>query len=160
MIRPATIDDAKNICEIYNHYIKNSVITFEKEEVSVSEMEDRIQRVSEKYPWLVFASTGLIQGYAYANQWKVRSAYDRTVESTIYIGKDHFGKGLGKALYSQLMTLLKEQGFHSVLGGIALPNDASVDLHESLGFVKVGQLKEVGFKLGRWVDVGYWELIL
>ena len=160
MIRPATIDDAKNICEIYNHYIKNSVITFEKEEVSVSEMEDRIQRVSEKYPWLVFASKGLIQGYAYANQWKVRSAYDRTVESTIYIGKDHFGKGLGKALYSQLMTLLKEQGFHSVLGGIALPNDASVDLHESLGFVKVGQLKEVGFKLGRWVDVGYWELIL
>jgi len=159
MIRPATIADASQICEIYNHYILESVITFEEKIISEKEMADRIESISKTYPWLVEDNNGVIEGYAYATQWKLRSAYDRTVESTIYISKNHFGKGLGRSLYSQLMVLLKEQGFHAVLGGIALPNEASVNLHERLGFAKVGQLKEVGFKLGRWVDVGYWELI-
>ncbi len=162
MIRNATPDDSRAICEIYNYYILNSHATFETESLEVPEMEKRISRVVDELalPWLVLTDDQKIMGYAYATQWKGRAAYLHTVETTIYLHQDTFGEGLGSKLYGKLMDQLKKSHFHSILGGIALPNDASVALHEKLGFVKVGLLKDVGYKFGRWIDVGYWQLLV
>lgn len=160
MIRPATSADSPVICEIYNHYVLNSVITFEERPVDPAEMERRIADIGKKYPWLVWEDNGRVAGYAYASQWKVRSAYLHTVESSIYLDPECTGRGIGKPLYAALMTELSKSDIHAVIGGVALPNDVSIKLHESLGFIKIGQFQEVGWKFGRWVDVGYWELLL
>ena len=160
MIREATINDARAICDIYNYYVLNTIITFEEIPVLPPEMEQRIVSITEKYPWLVYIEKNEVVAYAYASQWKVRSAYNRTVETGIYVKNDLSGKGIGSELYSALLSVLKEKQFHAVLGGIALPNDHSIALHEKLGFQKVGQLNEVGFKLGKWIDVGYWEKMM
>lgn len=148
------------IAAIYNHYIVGSHCTFEKVPVSAAIMAERIATVQEKYPWLVIEENGTIKGYAYATAWKQREAYAQTVESTVYVHPDAFGQGYGRKLYSELVQQLKTGEFHAALGGIALPNDASIALHEKLGFRKVGQLQQVGFKFDRWIDVGYWELLL
>jgi phosphinothricin acetyltransferase len=160
MIRPASPSDASQICAIYNHYVASTVITFEEETVSESAMSQRIGQVTQKYPWFVSERDGSISGYAYATTWKSRSAYRFAVESAIYLKHGLAGQGIGHALYSTLIAAMRESGIHSVIGGIALPNAASVALHEKLGFRKIGQFSEVGRKLDRWVDVGYWELIL
>lgn len=162
MIRPVTSDDATAIVAIYNHYILTSHATFELEEIDENEMISRIKKVQEDFqlPWLVSEVQGQIVGYAYATQWKVRKAYSRTTESSIYLHKDMGGKGYGYPLYSELMNQLKAQGYHAIIGGMSLPNDASRALHEKLGFKKIGEFKEVGFKFDRWIDVGYWELTL
>lgn len=161
MIRTATSDDSKAIRDIYNHYVLHSLATFETEPVSAEEMEQRVARVVTEFqlPWFVFVSNDKVVGYAYATQWKQRAAYEKTVETTIYLHPEEFGKGVGRQLYSALLEDLKSSGYHAILGGIALPNKASIVLHERLGFVKVGQLKEVGYKFDRWVDVGYWQLV-
>jgi len=99
-------------------------------------------------------------GYAYANKWKSRRAYKHSVESTIYIQSGELYKGIGTILYGELINRLKNLGFHSIIGGIAMPNEASINLHEKLGFEKVAHFKEVGFKFEKWIDVGYWELLL
>ncbi|HEX7081633.1 MAG TPA: arsinothricin resistance N-acetyltransferase ArsN1 family B [Gammaproteobacteria bacterium] len=158
--RPATPDDAPQICAIYNHYVVSTVVTFEEEPVAAADMAARISRVSETFPWLVAERDGSIEGYAYASQWHTRCAYRLSVESTIYLRPDCGGRGLGSALYRALIDELRSRGLHCVIGGIALPNPASVRLHEKLGFEKVAHFREVGFKLGRWIDVGYWKLIL
>jgi len=155
-----TVDDAKAICAIYDHYIRETVITFEEEPVSVEEMEDRIRRVTPSFPWLVYESDGKIIGYAYADRWKSRSAYRYAVESTIYVDPRYTGQGIGKQLYGSLIPELRLRSLHSVLGVIALPNPASVALHERMGFVKVAHFKEVGWKFNRWIDVGDWQLLL
>lgn len=159
MIRLATALDAKSICEIYNYYIKNSVVTFEEEEISVKEMEKRISMVQEKYPWYVFLSDDTVIGYAYASEWKSRSAYRFSVETTVYLHPDFGGKGLGTLLYEKLISKLRSMNIHVAIGGITLPNDSSVALHEKFGFEKIAQFKEVGFKNKRWLDVGYWQLV-
>jgi phosphinothricin acetyltransferase len=120
-------------------------------------MAARIGIVMTTHPWLVIEVQGAVVGYAYATPWKTRSAYRRTVESAIYLDPAHAGQGLGTRLYGALLVELQQLGVHAVLGGIALPNEASVALHERLGFEQVGRLEEVGWKLQRWVDVGYWE---
>jgi phosphinothricin acetyltransferase len=157
-IRKATKEDASAIQRIYNHYIRTTVITFEEEEVSVEEMAGRINRYD--LPWFVAILQGQVIGYAYAGQWKPRSAYKFTVETSIYLDASVHQRGVGFTLYKHLINTLKRSDVHAVLGGIAQPNEASVRLHEKLGFEKVGQLKQVGRKLGRWVDVGYWQLVL
>ncbi|MEP1095800.1 MAG: arsinothricin resistance N-acetyltransferase ArsN1 family B [Cyclobacteriaceae bacterium] len=161
MIRIATSDDSKAISDIYNYYVLNSHSTFETEPVSVEEMGQRIERVTREFqlPWLVFEIDGKIAGYTYATQWKPRAAYEKTVETTVYLHQEEFGKGIGSQLYIGLLEQLENSGYHAILGGIAQPNEASIALHEKLGFVKVGQLKEVGLKFNKWVDVGYWQLI-
>jgi phosphinothricin acetyltransferase len=159
-IRPCLASDAARICEIYNHYVRETVITFEEEPVSEPEMAERIRDVIARRPWLVADENGLVTGYAYASAWKTRSAYRFSVESTVYVAVEHLGRGIGTQLYRALIAALREQNVHYITGGIALPNTASVALHERLGFRKNGHFSEVGFKLGRWVDVGYWELIL
>jgi phosphinothricin acetyltransferase len=137
------------------------VITFEEEPVSEAEMGRRIAEVTKRpLPWLVAEADGAVVGYAYATPWRPRSAYRFSVESTVYLEAGAVGRGTGRALYAALLDDLKARGVHCVIGGIALPNPASVGLHERMGFRKVGHLEEVGWKQERWVDVGYWELRL
>lgn len=159
MIRQATTADAKAIAKIYNHYIFNSIITFDEESVDQQTMEARINS-REKMLWWVFEEGDQIVAYAHPTLWKSRSAYRFTVESSIYVAPQHQKKGIGLQLYKHLIQSLKEEDFHVALAGIALPNDQSVSFHEKLGFKKVGQLEEVGFKFNRRIDVGYWELKL
>jgi phosphinothricin acetyltransferase len=161
MIRPATQDDSDAIARIYDHYIRNTVITFEEEPVSPAEMASRIGKVlALSLPYLVAAPDDQVVGYAYASRWHERSAYRFSVETTIYLDPNRVGDGLGTRLYTTLLDRLKEQGLHSAIGGIALPNPASIALHESLGFRKVAHYEAVGFKCDRWIDVGYWQRVL
>ncbi|MFC1885731.1 arsinothricin resistance N-acetyltransferase ArsN1 family B [Thermodesulfobacteriota bacterium] len=161
IIRPATLRDAEDVVDIYNHYILNTVITFEEQSVSPEDLSKRIQKVfSENLPWLVAEQDGKIVGYAYASQWKDRSAYRFSVECTIYLTPSLQSQGLGTKLYTALFETLRCRTVHAVVGTIALPNPASIALHEKFGMKKVAHFKEVGFKFNKWVDVGYWEVLL
>lgn len=158
ILRPATSIDAPDIAAIYNHYIAHTTITFEEQAVTGAEMAERIASVhAQKLPWLVLEQNGAILGYAYATPWRARSAYRHSVEATVYLAHDIQRQGHGKRLYAQLLEELQARGLHAVIGGIALPNDASVGLHEHLGFRQVAQFREVGQKFGAWIDVGYWQ---
>jgi len=159
-MRPCTTSDAAAIAAIYNHYVRETVITFEETPVAAEEMAARIAKLLPRFPWLVAEDNGAIVAYAYAAPWKERSAYRFALESTIYCAPSHMGRGIGTDLYRALLTTLRTGDFHTVIGGVALPNPASVALHEKLGFKKVAQFAEVGYKLGRWVDVAYWQLPL
>jgi len=161
MIRPALPADAEAIARIYNYYILNTVVTFEEQIVTAQAMVDRLEEVgSDSLPWLVAEAPGSVIGYAYASRWKERSAYRYSVESTIYLDPAAYRAGFGSQLYAALLEVLRWQNVHVVIGGVALPNEASIRLHEKFGFRKVAHFEEVGFKFGRWVDVGYWQLIL
>jgi len=161
MIRPAQPLDDESIARIYNHYILNSTATFEERTVSSQDMAERIRAVqADSLPWLVAESSGTLVGYACASKWKTRSAYRYSVESTVYVEPASCGVGIGSRLYDALLSELRQGQVHVVIGGIALPNEASIRLHEKLGFRKVAHFEEVGFKFGQWVDVGYWQLIL
>ena len=161
LVRAAAESDAVNIAAIYNYYVENTVITFEEERVTAEAMAARMREVhAHGLPWLVVETDGKVVGYSYASKWKSRSAYRHSVEATIYLEMGVEGRGLGKKLYSALLTLLRSRDIHVVIGGAALPNPASVSLHERLGFERVATFREVGFKHGRWVDVAYWELVL
>ena len=116
--------------------------------------------MSAPLPWLVAEQTDQVIGYAYASKWKERCAYRYSVESTVYLDPSFTGQGIGTKLYEALLAILQRNSIHIVIGGIALPNPASVALHERLGFNKVAHFKEVGYKFNRWVDVGYWEASL
>ncbi len=161
MIRPINIDDAAAICEIYNYYIEHTVISFEYEPVSIEEMTRRISSTIESYPWIVYEEQGKVIAYAYANKFAVREAYNNTLEVTVYAANDSGAKGVGTKLYKHLFDLIDENtSAHSLLSVIALPNEASVRLHEKLGFEKASHFKEVGFKFDQWIDVGYWQKML
>lgn len=159
MIRDAVAGDAEAICRIYNPYIEQTVITFETEPVTAEAMSARIEQYSARLPWLVFEEDGALLGYAYAAKWKERSAYRHAVESSVYLAPSATGRGLGSLLYRALFHRLRALSVHAVLAGITLPNEASIALHERLGFQKVAHLREVGWKFDRWIDVGYWELV-
>jgi len=160
VIRASDVSDAEQICAIYNHYVERTVITFEEAPVVERDMAQRIADVTRRLPWLVWEQDGSVVGYAYATPWKTRSAYRFSVESTVYVSPDFGRRGIGTRLYQGLIHDLRTRNVHCVVGGIALPNPASVALHEKLGFAKVAEFKEIGWKLGRWVHVGYWELML
>lgn len=161
MIRPVNIGDADRIAEIYNHYVTDTIITFEEETVDAAEYASRIESLAGRgLPWIVWESDGTVAGYAYAGPWRTRVAYRFTVESAIYIAREHVGKGIGVRLYSELFDLLRLQNIHTVMGLISLPNPQSVKLHERLGFKKVGEHSQVGWKFNRWIDVGVWQLML
>jgi L-amino acid N-acyltransferase YncA len=160
-LRPATLADASQIAAIYNPYILETVISFEEAAVSSDEMALRIaDTLQTGLPWLVAEQNGQILGYAYASKWKGRCAYRYAVESSVYLAKAARGQGLGSTLYRALLAQLRIDGRHTVIGGVALPNAASVALHEKLGFKSVALFKEVGYKFGQWIDVGYWQLHL
>ena len=161
MIRLATTADASAIAAIYNHYVINTQVTFEAEAVQDAEMAQRItDTLAAELPWLVREESGRVLGYSYASKWKSRCAYRYAVESTVYLEKSAMARGLGTKLYTALITELRQKKLHAIIGGIALPNPASVALHEKLGFQKVAQFREVGWKFHKWIDVGYWELLL
>jgi phosphinothricin acetyltransferase len=160
-LRSASSADAAAICAIYNTYVATTAISFEEEPVAEPEMARRIAEVGAAgLPWLVLEVDGQLAGYAYATRWRVRPAYRFSVESSIYLDRACAGRGLGRLLYGALLDQLRQRELHLVIGGIALPNEASVGLHEALGFRKVAHFTEVGMKFGRWIDVGYWELHL
>ncbi|NHZ98445.1 GNAT family N-acetyltransferase [Massilia sp. CCM 8734] len=160
-IRDAAAGDAAGIVSIYNHFILTTSISFEEESVSQQAMASRIADIQGgALPFLVLTDGDTITGYAYATKWRVRHAYRFAAETSIYLLPGHGGKGHGAALYTALLARLAEAGIHMAIGGIALPNPASVALHEKFGFNKVAHFSEVGFKFGRWIDVGYWELKL
>lgn len=149
------------ICGIYNHYVLHTVVSFEEEALAPEEIERRIGKVmAAGLPWLVLEERDALVGYAYATPWKERSGYRYAVESSVYLETSSGGKGHGTRLYAALLAELRALPLRTVIGGIALPNDASVGLHEKLGFRKVAHFERVGWKCGRWVDVGYWQLEL
>lgn len=163
-LRPASVLDATQIAAIYNPYVLESTISFEEQPVSIDEMAGRIAQIlQDQLPWLVACDEddgGTVLGYACASKWRVRPAYRHSVETSVYLRPSATGRGLGRQLYHALLSQLAAQGFHTAIGGIALPNAASVALHEQLGFAKVAHFTAVGFKSGKWVDVGYWQKML
>ena len=161
MLRSATATDAAAIAAIYNHYVVQTVVTFEEEPVPTTDMATRIAEVLDAgRPWLVWEEHGKVLGYAYASGWKSRCSYRFSLETTVYLDKEATGRGLGTMLYSALIDALRPTKTHALIGGVALPNEGSVALHEKLGFQKIAHFKEVGWKFDQWIDVGYWELIL
>jgi len=161
VIRPATASDSEAIARIYNHYVLNTAFTFEEQAVSAEQMAERIGEVtSASLPWLVAEQFGQVVGYAYSTRWKARSAYRFSVESTVYLEQSAIGQGLGSSLYEAIFACLKQRGVHTVISCIALPNPASIALHEKFGLKKVAHFEEVGFKFNDWLDVGYWQLVL
>ncbi len=159
IVRAVELTDATVIADIYNHYVNESSITFEEESVDRAEMARRISETQEQdLPWYVAEDDNKkCLGYCYASKWKGRCAYRFSVEVTVYLHPDEVGNGAGTNLYKVLFDNLRSLNFHVVIGGIALPNPASVRLHEKFGMKKVAQFEEVGFKFGEWVDVGYWQ---
>jgi phosphinothricin acetyltransferase len=158
-IRQAQFTDAEQIAEIYNYYILNTHHTFETEPLSADEMQQRIAETSQDYPFLIAEYEGVIQGYVYATQFKLRQAYKHSVEISIYVRNQAKQKGIGSELYQRLLEELSETDIHALMAGISLPNEASVRFHEKIGYEKVAHFREVGYKLGRWVDVGFWEML-
>ncbi|KZN14862.1 GNAT family N-acetyltransferase [Marinomonas sp. TW1] len=161
MIRDVSLDDAKVITEIYNYYIDHTVVSFEEAMIEPAEMTKRIQAVHDaSLPWLVLEENGILLGYAYATQWKARSAYRFVVEVSVYLESTQGGKGLGTKLYDALFIKLKQMDLQAAIGCITLPNPASVYLHEKFGMEKVGHFAKVGRKFDAWHDVGYWQVML
>jgi phosphinothricin acetyltransferase len=160
-VRVATQDDAAGVLEVYAHYVLHSAISFELEPPSVEEMRGRMEAVLDTHPWLVAVDDeGAVIGYAYGSPHRDRAAYRWSADVSVYIRFDAHRRGVGRALYRPLLALLREQGLVNAYAGIALPNPGSVAIHESFGFRRVGVYRKVGYKMGRWHDVGWWELSL
>jgi len=157
-LRLATPDDAKGILDIYAPYISNTSFTFETEVPSVEEFAERIRTYLINWPWLVCEIDGKIAGYAYATKHRERTAYQWCVESSIYIYDDFQKAGIGKILYTALFEILKKQRFNNIYAVINLPNDKSVAFHERCGFEHFATYEKVGYKLGKWKNVGWWKL--
>lgn len=160
MIRPVTLSDAPAIASIYNHYIEQTVITFEFDSVTPAEIASRIEKTIVKYPYLVYEEEGQVLGYAYVGEFRSRVAYRQTGETSIYLHPEATGRGIGKRLLKALLDEARKMEFHVLIGVITIPNDVSVALHEQFGFKQAGCFHEVGRKFNRWLDVGYWELLL
>ncbi len=160
MIRSVKIEDAQAIADIYNYYILHSIATFEEVVVDAIAIKKRILAVTSKFPWIVFEEDGEIIGYAYGSEWRSRFSYRHTVESTVYLNHKTSKKGIGTLLYKELIKQLTSKNFHVILGCISLPNEASEKFHEKLGFQKIAHFHEVGYKFNKWIDVGFWELVV
>lgn len=157
----ATSDDLPAIVDLSNHYARTTAANFAVEPESPAMWRESFAATSALHPWLVAADDeGTFLGFAKSSPWKGRCAYNWSAEVTVYVHPDHHGVGIGRTLYTRLIETLRAQGYRTLLGGITQPNAASVRLHESLGFRKVALFERVGFKFGKWWDVGYWELQL
>lgn len=156
MIREAAFSDASAIADIYNYYILNTVITFEVDPLTPQDIAARMEKYKQVGPYLVCEEAGEVLGYAYVSRFRERPAYEQSVESSIYLKSRCGGKGLGTRLYGELLAQVALQR-HTIIGGIALPNEASIRLHEKCGFKKVAHFSEVGRKFGKWIDVGFWQ---
>lgn len=161
MLRPADpARDGAPCAAIYAPYVNGSVVSFEEEAPGAAEMARRITAVTAAYPWLVAEHDGQVAGYAYASRHRDRAAYRWAADVAVYIDARHQRAGVGRELYTQLLDELRDRGLRWACAGIALPNPASVGIHEAFGFEPVGVYREIGFKAGAWHDVGWWQLDL
>jgi phosphinothricin acetyltransferase len=158
--RLATVDDAPAIAAIYAPYVRETIVSFETDAPDAAEIAARIERIGRQYPWLTASADGRIVGYAYACENRARLAYRWSVDTAVYLAPSAQRRGIGRALYGRLFELLRAQGYVNAFAGIALPNAASVALHEAMGFAPIGVYRNVGYKLGAWRDVGWWQLAL
>jgi phosphinothricin acetyltransferase len=156
-IRLATAFDSAAIAAIYRPYCEGSAVSFEQVAPSAAEMAKRIATVTAQRPWIVLEDGGVIVGYAYASPHNERWAYRWSVNTAIYISGTHHRRGAGRALYVTLFDLLRHLGYYRAIAGITLPNPASVGVHEAMGFERVGVYHDIGYKLGAWRDVGWYE---
>jgi phosphinothricin acetyltransferase len=149
--------DAAACAAIYAPYVRDTVISLEEVVPDEHEFTRRIERTSATHPWLIAEVDGRGVGFAYGTAHRERAAYRWAADTTVYLDGDHHRRGIGRALYARLFELLVSQGIHMACAGITLPNDASVGLHESLGFLPVGIYRSIGYKMGAWRDVGWWQ---
>ena len=156
-LRLAAPADGAAIAAIYAPIVRDTAISFETSEVPADEVSRRIETTLRQHPWLVAESGGDALGYAYATTHRARAAYAWSVDVSVYLAAHARRRGVGRALYTALLDLLTAQGYINAFAGIALPNPASVGLHEALGFTPVGVYRAVGWKLGAWHDVGWWQ---
>ncbi len=159
-IREARESDADHIAAIYAPYVRDTAISFELVPPTAEEMRARVGSLTATYPWLVCGDGSNVLGYAYAGRHRERAAYQWSVDVSVYVRADAHRRGIGRALYSALLRIVAAQGFYNAYAGVTLPNPSSVGLHESMGFQPVGVYHAVGYKLGAWHDVGWWELTL
>jgi phosphinothricin acetyltransferase len=159
-IRLAIEDDAAAIRDIYAPHCEQTIVSFEEAAPSTSEMASRVRRISERFPWLVLDEDDVVAGYAYASPHHERAAYRWSVDAAVYVNPAFHRRGVGRALYTTLFELLRQQGYFKVYAGISLPNPASTGLHESVGFRLVGIYKGVGYKFGAWHDVAHYQMPL
>ena len=152
MIRPAVPADAASVAAIYQPYVIETAISFEEEPPDAEEIRRRMEAA---HLWLVDELDGEVRGYAYATPWRSRHAYRFTAETTVYVGREHHGVGVGRGLYEALLEQLRTLGFVTAVAAITLPNDQSVDFHRALGFTDVGRFPKVGFKFETWYDT-FW----
>jgi phosphinothricin acetyltransferase len=159
LIRPATAGDAGAIAAVYAPYVTDTVVSFEAEPPDAAEMQRRMNAVP-RLPWLVAEGVDTVVGFAYASGHRAREGYRWAADCSVYLDGGHRGQGIGRALYEALIPMVRDLGYVTLHAGIALPNDASVGLHERLGFQLVGVYRNVGHKRGEWHDVGWWQLLL
>ena len=159
-IRLATENDAESLLKIYGEFVKDTVVSFETEVPTVMEFGNRIRKVLENTPWLVYEIDGESVGYAYASKHRERAAYQWSVDVSIYINPRFHRMHIATALYTALMELLKMQGYYGAFAGITSPNPKSEGFHESFGFMPIGAFHNVGYKLGKWRDVKWFELTI
>lgn len=159
MIREVNAKDAEEMTDIYNYFIRETVITFEEEEISSNDMLSRIEKIArDGFPWFVaLDQKNKLIGYAYATKWRERFAYRYSVEVAVYLDPAAQGNGVGSEMFSVLLKSLKSIGIKRALGAITIPNEASIALHEKFGFKKVAHFDKVGLKFGQWLDVGFWQ---
>ena len=160
IFRAATVDDAARCADIYAPFVTDSWVSFETDPPGPAEMAQRINNYGGSHAWLVAEAYGEIAGYAYASQHRMRAAYSTSVDVAVYVEAGHARQGVGSSLYSALFSILQRKGMHAAFAGIALPNEASIALHEACGFAPVGVYREVGWKMGAWRDVGWWQRLL
>jgi L-amino acid N-acyltransferase YncA len=161
IIREVSVNDARAICDIYNYYIENTVITFETVAISEAGMKQRIKEMTDSgFPFYVGEDNSKVIGYCYAHTWNYRHAYSTTNEVTVYLDRNETGKGYGYTLYEHLIGSIDRKRIHVLIAGICIPNERSVRLHEKFGFRQVSCMKEIGRKFDQWRDVGHWQLCL
>lgn len=160
VIRAATADDAAACAAIYAPFVRETWVSFETEVPDSAEMARRIADYGESHGWLVAECDGVILGYAYGSAHRTRSAYATSCDVTVYVGPQAARQGVGRRLYAALLPMLAQRGYHAAYAGIALPNDGSITLHRAMGFEPVGVYREVGWKLGGWRDVSWWQRLL
>jgi L-amino acid N-acyltransferase YncA len=160
IIRLACQDDAAAMAAIYGPFCESTAVSFEYTAPSVEEMANRIRTITIQLPWLVLEAGGAVVGYVYASRHKERAGYGWSVDTAAYVNPTHHRRGVGRALYTTLFQLLRLQGYFKAYAGITLPNNASVGLHEGVGFTPVGVYRGIGYKHGAWQDVAWYQTAL